>query len=97
MFIIVDLAVPTYRQHLDPTQRSSSVKAVIRYAMTSATPARGLFIVLEGLDRSGKTTQVARLEQSIKAQGKTCRVQKFPGETSTILGAATSGWEAGAP
>lgn len=40
---------------------------------------RGLFIVLEGLDRSGKTTQVARLEQSIRSQGKPCRVQKFPG------------------
>lgn len=36
---------------------------------------RGKFIVLEGLDRSGKTTQVAKLVERLDA-----RLQKFPGE-----------------
>ena len=47
----------------------------------SAPPseARGAFIVLEGLDRSGKTTQVKLLEQNFTEQGKPVKVMRFPG------------------
>jgi len=41
---------------------------------------RGTFIVFEGLDRCGKTTQVARLEESLRRKGQSVRTQKFPGE-----------------
>lgn len=41
---------------------------------------RGAFIVIEGLDRSGKSTQVALLEQRFKAEGRPVRLVKFPGE-----------------
>jgi dTMP kinase len=41
---------------------------------------RGKFIVLEGLDRSGKTTQVAKLVERLDA-----RLQKFPGELAAEL------------
>lgn len=40
---------------------------------------RGKFIVLEGLDRSGKSTQVARLVERLQQDGE-ARLQKFPGE-----------------
>ena len=42
---------------------------------------RGAFIVLEGLDRSGKTTQTAKLVQRIQSLGKECKLIKFPGES----------------
>jgi len=41
---------------------------------------RGAFIVLEGLDRSGKSTQVDRLIARLEQEGRRARVQKFPGE-----------------
>ena len=41
---------------------------------------RGAFIVLEGLDRSGKTTQATKLVQKIKGMNKPCTLMKFPGK-----------------
>lgn len=41
---------------------------------------RGAFIVLEGLDRSGKTTQVKLLEQRFVEEGRPVKVMRFPGE-----------------
>lgn len=46
--------------------------------------ARGALIVLEGLDRSGKTTQVKLLEQRFVELGRKVKVVRFPG-TSTLL------------
>lgn len=40
---------------------------------------RGAFIVIEGLDRSGKSTQVVLLEERFKAAGLPVRLVKFPG------------------
>ena len=40
---------------------------------------RGAFIVLEGLDRSGKTTQTAKLVDKIEKLGRPCKLIKFPG------------------
>ena len=40
---------------------------------------RGAFIVLEGLDRSGKTTQTAKLVQRLQNAGHTTKLLKFPG------------------
>jgi dTMP kinase len=41
--------------------------------------ARGLLIVLEGLDRSGKTTQAHLLLEYFKQLGLDARIQRFPG------------------
>lgn len=41
--------------------------------------SRGQLIVLEGLDRSGKSTQVDRLLRKLHHEGKKARIQKFPG------------------
>lgn len=45
----------------------------------NASVTRGAFIVLEGLDRSGKSTQVGLLEKRLKAAGREVRVMRFPG------------------
>ncbi|KAI0664415.1 thymidylate kinase [Cubamyces menziesii] len=46
--------------------------------------SRGAFIVIEGLDRSGKSTQVDLLEQRFKAAGLPVRLVKFPDRTTPI-------------
>ncbi|KAJ6784416.1 hypothetical protein PWT90_10486 [Aphanocladium album] len=51
---------------------------------TAAKPEQGAFIVLEGLDRSGKTTQVKLLEQKFIDQGKPVKLMRFPDRTTQI-------------
>lgn len=46
--------------------------------MATSEPKRGLFIVVEGLDRSGKTTQCQHLLEHLQAIDHTVRYQKFP-------------------
>ena len=41
---------------------------------------RGAFIVVEGLDRSGKTTQAELLAERLTAIGLSVERRKFPGE-----------------
>lgn len=41
----------------------------------------GLFIVLEGPDGSGKTTQIALLKEYLEEQGKECLITREPGGT----------------
>lgn len=43
-------------------------------------PVRGALITLEGLDRSGKTTQVTLLEQRLTENGRKVKMMRFPGE-----------------
>ncbi|KAM3550247.1 hypothetical protein ARSEF4850_008436 [Beauveria asiatica] len=50
----------------------------------AAKPQRGAFIVLEGLDRSGKTTQVKLLEQKFIEQGRPVKLMRFPDRTTPI-------------
>lgn len=40
---------------------------------------RGALIVLEGLDRSGKTTQSSKLLEYFQKKGQKARIQRFPG------------------
>jgi polyphosphate kinase 2 (PPK2 family) len=47
---------------------------------TAQEKQRGLFVVLEGLDRCGKSTQVDRLVAHLKRNGRQARLQKFPGK-----------------
>ena len=46
---------------------------------------RGVFIVLEGLDRCGKTTQINLLEKYLLSKNIRCYLMKFP-ERSTEIG-----------
>ncbi|KAM3503505.1 hypothetical protein MY11210_008689 [Beauveria gryllotalpidicola] len=50
----------------------------------AAKPQRGAFIVLEGLDRSGKTTQVKLLEQKFMEQGRPVKLMRFPDRTTPV-------------
>ncbi|KAI0272398.1 thymidylate kinase-domain-containing protein [Gloeopeniophorella convolvens] len=43
---------------------------------------RGAFIVIEGLDRSGKTTQTERLAARLAGAGATVALRKFPDRTT---------------
>ena len=40
---------------------------------------RGAFIVIEGLDRAGKSTQAATLVKRLEDAGMKVRAMKFPG------------------
>lgn len=51
---------------------------------------RGAFIVLEGLDRSGKSTQVGLLEKRLKAEGREVRVMRFPGRFFPLFSFSSS-------
>ncbi|KHN98399.1 Thymidylate kinase [Metarhizium album ARSEF 1941] len=65
----------------------ASINDLAAAATASNTPAsgkRGAFIVLEGLDRSGKTTQVKLLEQRFVEQGSRVRAVRFPDRTTPI-------------
>ena len=41
---------------------------------------RGALIVLEGVDRAGKTTQCGRLAEALRAAGRDAHMMRFPGE-----------------
>lgn len=49
-----------------------------------ARAPRGALVVLEGLDRSGKTTQVKLLEQRFVELGRKVKVMRFPDRTTPI-------------
>ncbi|KAK3372809.1 thymidylate kinase-domain-containing protein [Lasiosphaeria ovina] len=51
---------------------------------SGAAVVRGALVVLEGLDRSGKTTQVKLLEQRFVELGRRVKVMRFPDRTTPI-------------
>ncbi|KAG0646575.1 Thymidylate kinase [Hyphodiscus hymeniophilus] len=50
----------------------------------ATTGTRGAFIVVEGLDRAGKTTQVKKLCETLYASGRNVKTLRFPDRTSPI-------------
>ncbi|RDL38776.1 Thymidylate kinase [Venustampulla echinocandica] len=54
------------------------------YQQQARPVSRGAFIVVEGLDRAGKTTQVKRLCDSLYAQGHNVKMIRFPDRTTPV-------------
>lgn len=53
--------------------------------MNGATATRGALIVIEGLDRSGKSTQCQRIIQSLTLKGYPVKAMKFPGSVCVCI------------
>lgn len=45
------------------------------------TCRRGALIVLEGVDKAGKTTQCKKLVQALQESGRPAEMMRFPGKT----------------
>lgn len=61
------------------TSTDNSVAVTAPEGAVNPAVARGAFIVLEGLDRSGKTTQVQLLQKRLVEAGKEVKSMRFPG------------------
>ena len=46
--------------------------------------ARGAFILFEGVDRCGKTTQSTKLVESLKAAGVNAELWRYPDRTTEM-------------
>lgn len=46
---------------------------------------RGALIVLEGVDKAGKTTQCKKLVQALQQSGRPAEMMRFPGEAGYFL------------
>uniref|UniRef100_A0A7E4W4N0 dTMP kinase n=1 Tax=Panagrellus redivivus TaxID=6233 RepID=A0A7E4W4N0_PANRE len=53
---------------------------------------RGVFIVFEGLDRSGKTTQTEKLTDYLNSIGKKTILQRFPDRAEPVTGPAINNY-----
>lgn len=53
-------------------------------AAAASKGGRGAFIVFEGLDRSGKSTQVQRLVDSLNGEGIRAVACRFPGKDAWV-------------
>jgi thymidylate kinase len=56
----------------------------------TASVRRGAFILFEGVDRCGKTTQAKRLVEALNAAGQPATFMRFPGEARH-----SKGWRKG--
>ncbi|KAH6623920.1 thymidylate kinase-domain-containing protein [Chaetomium tenue] len=68
----------------DPARARTDDRGASAGAGGEPAVARGALVVLEGLDRSGKTTQVKLLEQRFVELGRKVKVMRFPDRTTPI-------------
>lgn len=69
---------------LPEATRSGSAAVMASTKEAPAGPAkRGAFILFEGVDRCGKTTQANLLVESLKQAGHDACFMRFPGEKRT--------------
>ncbi|KAL8950040.1 MAG: hypothetical protein Q9222_003900 [Ikaeria aurantiellina] len=65
-----------------PSSAPSDKVAIL--SMTESSATRGALIVIEGLDRAGKSTQCGKLFQYLQAQGRPVKHLRFPDRSTTI-------------
>lgn len=53
--------------------------------MQDGTARRGAFIILEGIDKSGKSTEATKLLDYLRLQGKVAQVMRFPGKDPGVI------------
>lgn len=77
----------------------STVAAQVGEEQVGPAVVRGAFVVLEGLDRSGKTTQVKLLQSRLIEAGRRVQLMRFPGElfgfSCVCAGGMGSPWRGG--
>ena len=79
------LGLQYHYHHLVVPSQALSMSASSSKSMTSTSPVtRGAFIVLEGVDRCGKTTQVARLVERLAQDSSSVQAMRFPDRTTPI-------------
>lgn len=70
-----------HNAHSHLARMASTASAASPAEPAAPTPRRrGAFIVLEGLDRSGKSTQVEKLVAALQERGVDAVTARFPGE-----------------
>uniref|UniRef100_A0A8C4YS60 Deoxythymidylate kinase n=1 Tax=Gopherus evgoodei TaxID=1825980 RepID=A0A8C4YS60_9SAUR len=67
-----------------PAPVSSGVVTVVARAALAMACRRGALVVLEGVDRTGKTTQSRRLVEALRASGHLAELLRFPDRTTEI-------------
>jgi len=58
---------------------SNTLEEEYPYREPAQKPHRGAFVVVEGLDRAGKTTQVKKLCDRLYSEGHNVQMIRFPG------------------
>jgi hypothetical protein len=71
----------TRYQLLKPTRRRDITRPFFFHTLKPMSTKRGAFIVIEGVDRAGKSTQATLLKERFASQSSNCDVEliKFPG------------------
>mmetsp|Transcript_27950 Transcript_27950/g.90125 ORF Transcript_27950/g.90125 Transcript_27950/m.90125 type:complete len:218 (-) Transcript_27950:330-983(-) len=59
--------------------------------VSAARAKRGIFVVFEGVDRSGKSTQCGLLVESLREKGRSAALRRYP-ERSTAIGGVIDGY-----
>lgn len=68
-----------------PASTSSLSSASPLASPVNKKPQRGTFIVLEGLDRCGKSTQTKCIVDALKKEGTEAMALRFPGQSRLAL------------
>ncbi|KAI8956768.1 thymidylate kinase-domain-containing protein [Daldinia sp. FL1419] len=82
----VEVAIDNGTEDKDAVERSveDGMDGVEKAVVPPSKPVRGAFIVFEGMDRAGKTTQAKLLQQRCIESGREVRFMRFPDRTTTI-------------